>query len=181
MSSHFRWFAALVLMTMFANDALADAGPPCLVGLLRRDNGVQRRPFVDAEYELVIVSDPNVKEAELRVPRRMLIADASTGGSTRTAMVGLALSAAFVGGGLWCLRFRGSKIPKQKLIAAGALGVLLVGSLVFVSIGHAKAQPQVFPRIVQLGDTTVKVQIVEQGDAVQLVVPTELADKIAAR
>jgi hypothetical protein len=156
---------------------------PCLGGWARREIYKPRAPAADQVHDFEIVCDANVKEAELRIPRRMLLADASTGNTTRVALTGLALSAAFVGGGLWCLRFRGPKIPRKKLIGAGALASLLAGSLVLASFANGNAPAPQHPGIppVQLGDIAASVRIVDQGDHVQLIVPVELADKIKAR
>ncbi len=183
MSSSLRWFASLVLLLSATTHVWADA---CFHNpFVRREGPWSVQPAPAPEYDLVIVRDPNVKEAELRIPRQMMIADASTpSGGTRTAMVGLALSAAFVGGGLWCMRFRPREIPKKKLLVGVAVIVVLYAALTLVSYSEANP-PEPQSRIVlpttQLGDIAVNVRIVDQGDAVELVVPPELADRITHR
>jgi hypothetical protein len=142
-------------------------------------------PAESPELDLVILRDSKIEQAELRIPRRLMTAEAPAVNTTRVAMSGLALSAAFVGGGLWCLRFRGSKIPRKQWLGAAALGLLLAGSLAWTSLADANVPPtpwfEGMPRSVMLGEVSVRVQIVETGDQVQLVVPMALADKIAAR
>jgi hypothetical protein len=185
MSSSLRWLASLVLLLSAAPHVWADA---CLHNpFVRRETPWERLRSTtpDPEHDLVIVRDASVKEAELRIPRRMMAADASAPGSaTRTMMVGVALSAAFVGGGLWCLRFRPREIPRKKLLIGAAVIVVLYAGLTLVSFSEANP-PEPPIRIVlptvQLGDIAVNVRIVDQGGAVELALPPELADKIAAR
>ena len=184
MPSSLRWIASLVLLTSATTPVWADAcfHPRQIFVLENRGE----RPYPTApEHDLVIVRDPSVKEAELRIPRRMMVADGSApAGTTRTVMVGLALSAAFVGGGLWCLRFRPREVPRKKL--AIGVAVIVVLYAVLSQVGFSEANPPEPPtRIVlptvQLGDIAVNVRFVDQGDAVELVLPPELADRIAAR
>ena len=161
MPSHFRWLAAALLVLAFATDACADV-VPCMGGWIRRDRPDFRMQHVPLdEYDFEIIRDANVQEAELRIPRRMLAAQTPAADSTRTAMTGLALSVAFVAGGLWCVSFRGSKIPKKKLIGAGGLAALLVASLAFVSFASADVPALPATNIdthrIQLGDVQVQV------------------------
>jgi hypothetical protein len=176
MSSALRSFTVFVLLLILAKPIWADA---CFPRFTRRENYV---PRVEPEYDLVIVRDPDIKEAELRIPRRLLVASASVEGPTHTAMAGLALSAAIVAGGLWCVSFRGRRVPKKKLLVAGALVGLLLAGVVFVNIANADVPPlnQVMG-ITEVGAVPVKVVMVEQGDAVQLFVPPALADRITGR
>jgi hypothetical protein len=185
MSSALRSFAVLVLILASATPLWADG---CFPSFRRRPSQFDYiAPRAEPEYDLVIVRDPEIKEAELRIPRRLLVAAASVEGPTRTAMAGLALSAAVVAGGLWCLRFRGPRVPKNKLLVAGALVVLLLAGVVFVNIANADVlppTPEMLTRIQMaqpIGEIPVNVVIVDAGDRVQLVVPPELADKISAR
>lgn len=185
MSSHFRRLAVVVMLTASASDALADVAP-CLVGWGRRNPRNLSAPPAPEETTLdfEIIRDPNCTQAELRIPRSILIAS-NGGGSTRTALAGLALSAAVVTGGLWCVCFRGDKVPRKKLLGAVALVLLLVGSVVFVSLAEANMPPPSglsrFALPVELAEIDVQVRIVEQGTTIQLVAPPELADKITAR
>ncbi len=183
MATQLRWLAALCVLLQFAEHACADVAP-CLKVWARRDVA-KPPPFADREFDLVILRDPKIEQAELRIPRRLATAEAPAQRTTRVAMAGLALSAAFVGGGLWCLRFRGQKIPRQKWLGAGALVLLLAGSLAWTSFAEADVVPppwfEGMPRTVLLGEISVDVQFVETGDQVQLAVPTAWADKIAAR
>lgn len=82
MSSSLRWFAGPVVLLLFSVQLLTDAGPPCLLMWSRRDSRVPQQPIAVPEYDFVIVSDPNIKEAELRIPRRLLVADASIGATS---------------------------------------------------------------------------------------------------
>ena len=183
MSSSLRWFSSLLLLLIMSTPLWADA---CIGGAFRRRDRSEVKPELkaDPEHDLVILQDPNIKQAELRIPRRLMLAEAPSGVSTRHAMAGLALSVGFVGCGLWCLRFRGKQVPRTKLIVAGVMAVLLLGGLTAGNFVNAKAQPiRPFPvPVVTLADgTPVSVQIVEGGDEVQLIVPPDLADKIMKR
>ncbi len=181
MFSHLRWLAASVVLLAHC----APVGADVCIGLrARREIVGQHLENQARTCDFEIVRDAGITEAELRIPRRLILADASSGGSSRTAMAGLALSAAFVGGGLWCLRFHGSRVPTTKWIGAGLLAVLFAGTLMMGSLADATPPsrgPGLLQTTVKIGEVDVKVQIVEQGDVVQLVVPPELADKIAAR
>jgi hypothetical protein len=182
MSSSLRWLTSLVLVCASATQVWADAGIPfCPLNMFaRRDRPWNQQPRVEPEYDLVIIRDPNAKEAELRIPRKMMVADASPPANTRTAMVGLALSIAIVAFGTWCLRYRPREIPKRKLAFGAAVVALLIAALSVAS--YAEARPQPLPvRLTTIGDIAVTVRMVEQGDRVELVVPPEIADKIAAR
>jgi hypothetical protein len=179
MPSSFRWLASLVLLMLATTQVWADA---CFHVFGRRDPLIfQDRSAPAPEYDLVIVRDPSATEAELRIPRRMMVADAAApASSTRTAIAGLALSAACVAGGLWCLRFRPREIPKKKLLIGFAVIAVLFAVLTLVEFSEANGPEKSIPTI-RLGDIAVNVRIVDQGDAVELVVPAELADKIKAR
>ena|ERR1043165_9082512 len=186
MSACLRWLAGFVLLMIVGSDGWADVAPPCPFNLFVRRDRPAVRPLLDPEYDLVILSDPHVKQAELRVPRRMMRASASADISPRNAMAGLAICTAFVGGGLWCMRYRATELPKKKLLAAGVLLLILLAGL---SLGHfvnadspPQAQPMtVVPLPIQGAEIDVMVQIVDQGNEVQLIVPPALAEKIAAR
>ncbi len=179
MSFLVRRLASFALLLALASPAWADA---CIPGLFRRGQSNQRFNTPDPEHKLVIVSDPDVKQAELRMPRRLMVAEAAAPEvSTRHALAGLALSVGFVGTGLWCLRFRGTRIPRKKLVVAGVMALLLVGGLAVGNIADANAPAPYFAPVIQLGDIAVNVVIVDQGDFVQLVVPPEMFGKISAR
>ena len=96
-------------------------------------------------------------------------------------MAGLALSAAFVGGGMWCLRYRTGQIPKKKLLAIAAVLMLLLGGWTMSGFVEAKSPPSQLPTVVLLDGVEVRVCFVPQGDEVQLVLPPELAAKIDPR
>lgn len=187
MSSPLRWLAAFVLVLSATTPVWADAcfHPRNLfVAAESPWERHERLAPTSPECDFVIVRDPSVKDAELRIPRRLMLADAAAPGSTRTAMVGLALSAACVGGGLWCLRFRPREIPKKKLMIGAALAAVLIVALTLVSFPEANGHEtptRIMVPTVRLGDIAVNVRIVDEGDAMELVVPPELADKIAAR
>jgi hypothetical protein len=148
----------------------------------RRDRPERWRPTApEREYDLVILTDPNIQEAELRVPRRMMLADAG-GVQPRMAMAGLAICAAFVGGGMWCLRYRGERIPKKTVSVVGLAAVLILFGLTLNSYVDAKAQPiRPPPPVTLFENVEVAVRVVEQGDEVQLVLPPELAARIDGR
>lgn len=183
MSSSLRWIASLLLLLIMSTPLWADG---CIGGAFRRRDRSELTPEIkaDPEHDLVILQDPNIKQAELRIPRRLMLAEAPSGVSTRHAMAGLALSVGFVGCGLWCLRFRGKQVPRTKLIVAGGMVVLLLGGLTVGNFANAKMQPFQLPPppVVTLADgTPITVQIVEGGDEVQLMLPPDLADKIMKR
>lgn len=186
MSVYLRCLAVPVLFFLTAAQIWADVAPPCLLGFFRRGQRDQRfpppQPPADPEHELVIVRDPEAKVAELRVPRRLLAAEAAPAVSPRHALAGLAIAVGFVAGGLWCLRFRGATIPRKKLVVAGVMTLLLVGGLTVVSVADANMPPpQYLPPTVELGSVEVTVVMVEEGNALQLVLPPEIADKVRGK
>jgi hypothetical protein len=188
MPSSLRWLASLVLLMSAATHVWADGPVPFCLGRPNRfPNVINTEPKTapERECDLVIVRDASVKDAELRIPQRMMVADTGAPqNGTRTAMAGLALSAACVAGGLWCLRHRPREIPKKKLLIGVAVVALLFVAVTLVSYSEANGQDapaRIVMPTVQLGDIAVNVRIVDQGDAVELVLPPELADRIAAR
>ncbi len=185
MSFWLRSVAVLVVFYFAATQVWADACFHPLGLFVRRERPWDRPVPVDPEYDLVIIRDPSVKEAELRIPRQMMVADAAAPASnTRTAIAGVALSAACVAGGLWCLRYRPREIPKKKLVIGFAVIAVLFVAMTRASFTKANGPEQpnrILVPIVKVGDIAVNVRIVDQGDVVELVVTPELADKIKTR
>ncbi|HZZ81022.1 MAG TPA: hypothetical protein VFE62_21150 [Gemmataceae bacterium] len=183
MSSSLRWLTSLLLVCASATQVWADAGIPfCPLNmLLRRDRPWNhQQPPVEPEYDLVIVRDANAKEAELRIPRKMMVADASAPAPTRTAMIGLALSLSVVALGMWCVRYRPREIPKKKLVFGAAVVAMLIAAFSMVTNADARMRPALLP-LVTIGEFPVTTYVVDQGDQVQLIVPPAIADKIADR
>lgn len=178
--SPLRSFAVLVLLLASATNVWADAAVPplCIFNWFGR----RERPFpppvpMQTEQEFVILRDPKAERAELRIPRRMMVAEGPAPLSTRHAIVGLAISAAIVAGGLWCLRYRPRQLPKKKLAIAATVVVLLILAMAAPSFVDARAQiPHIPPRVV-LDDVEVHIVVVDGGDQVQLVLPPALAEK----
>src|SRR5436190_139957 len=83
----------------------------------------------------------------------------------------------FVGGGLWCMRYRVGQIPKKKVLAAVLVGFVLLSLLPMLDFADATPprRPEL-PRVLKLGEVEVNVTIVEEGNAVELIVPSDLAD-----
>jgi hypothetical protein len=189
MSSHLRRFSVpFVLLSIvsqaFADVALEPAARPCFLGwFTRKERERPPRPLPGVpqpEHELVIVTDPNATQAELRVPRRLMVANAGAV-NPRNAMVGLAISAAFVGGGLWCLRCKVERVPKKTLCVVGGIVLLVMVGMVLNSYVEAKAQMPPQPSVKLFDNVEVTVRVVEQGDEVQLVLPPALAAKFDPR
>ncbi len=188
MSSSLRWLPAPLLVLMVVTELHADVAPPCLFfsGGRRQPRPWEHSEPAKAEHDVVIVRDPEAKIAELKIPRKMMSADASRPVSTRHAMAGLAISMAFVGGGLWCMCYRAGEIPKKKVLAGTVIGVLALGLLSVINVADAtppRRSAELIPvaQVVQLGEVDVNVVIVAEGDVIELVVPPEIADKIVGR
>lgn len=175
MFTHLRWIAGPLLLLLLTSQAFADAAP-CFLAWMR-PNRPWDRHLSEPLRDLTIVSDPDAKQAELRIPRRMMVADAAPAASPRHAVAGLAISLGVVAAGLWGLRYRPRQIPKKALILSGAVGVLLLALLSTNSFVDAKAQPIIMPPVM-LFETPVTVTVVDQGNEVLLVVPPELAKKL---
>src|ERR1051325_2497268 len=104
----------------------------------------------------------------------MMVADASPQVSTRHALAGLALSASFVGGGLWCLRYRGGQIPRKKVLIAVVVGFVLLSLLTTIDFaGATPPRKPPLPQVIRLDEVAGDVVFVEQGAEVELVVPPE--------
>jgi hypothetical protein len=143
------------------------------------------KPAAEKAAPLTIEIDDKAKEPKLVIPRKLLGAWGAPGKQERselnlsplhTAVVGIALTGALVFGGLWLVRSRGR---------FGGRGLaLLVGSLVLLGAGAAAvwAEPVPIPQpkpAPAISFDKTSIEIVEQGDAVKLIVNREHLAKMS--
>jgi hypothetical protein len=135
---------------------------------------------VPSAYDFALVSDPNIPHAVLRFPRSMMRAEAPPSRSARNVMAGLALTAVFLGGGGWCVRLRFAHVSRKKMLAAGAMVLLLVG-LAMGGLVSANAPNPRFLNPLQPATPDVTVEVVDHDDTFQLFVSPEIANSIHQR
>jgi hypothetical protein len=137
--------------------------------------------FGSRDVKLVVEVDDKVKTAKLVIPQGLLTEDkrrSDAGWHLPTIMAGLALTLAFVSGGLWLAR-RG---PARKVAAV----VLVLSLLAFGTAAlyaNAGFKPTPVPKVVTLPADVILsdklvLEVVDKGDAVHLIVnPSMLAKK----
>jgi hypothetical protein len=140
----------------------------------------------------IIRNAPVTMTYQLDVPRPRLIipqkyavidgkkAEAEPAGP-RNLFAGLALSAAFVTGGIWLVR-RGGNAGKAVLVAAILVGIL--GMAIFMSdvFGNEAPPPRIQPTPLEINGNTANlgmdVVIVAEGDRIQLILPKRMLPAI---
>lgn len=149
----------------------------CLMGMLSlglvsstRANRAPVQPPVKKTKGLVVEIKPNLKKAQLIVPKKFLKKDDARGAwlTTPTIATALCLSLAFVSGGLWLVRRGGDA---QKVVAGLLVGVMLMGAggaLVWANGPRPPLQPKLPDNLNVAED--VEVIIVEKGETVRLMV-----------
>jgi hypothetical protein len=198
---------AFTLLVLSAASARADLIPPGgRDGRFPRPVPV---PIPGNVGPLVIEANDNVDEARLLVPRKLLVRrQAALDGDGdkmdalvevegdkpetaaadplrfRTIIAGSALALALACGGLWFVRFRGrsGKAALPMLLATAAL-LGAGGAAVWGDVPPIRRPPQpppfVQPPIAMPAGTRVRVVIVDQGDAVRLIVNRKVLAKAA--
>jgi hypothetical protein len=195
------WFprAALAVMVLTAATTLAFADIP-------NPNSINRASKSDLKVQLQIDTEEKAKEAKLIIPRsvfqQMMAQAEGTGSQTtgatavtrffnmtgaQTIMSGLFLSLAFALGGVWLVRSR-KGAERTARVAALSVALLLAGGIT-MSVVYANAGPPpvarsltskiLIPELQWWGAYgEVKVEIVEKGDNITLVLPKrEITDK----
>lgn len=137
-------------------------------------------PVATHKVKLVVLTGDNLKEAHLRIPQNLLPA-AKTEKSSETSLLGLptviaglALTLAFVSGGLWLAR-RGRGPGRATPAVVLALSLFALGaSVVWADIPrpprHAPEPPIPLPAGIQLSENMVLDILPEKGDTITLVV-----------
>jgi len=132
------------------------------------------------DVKLEVVIDDKAKTARLQIPQGLLTEDkrrSDAGWPLPTIMAGLALTLAFVSGGLWLVR-RG---PARKVAAV----VLFLSLLAFGTAAvyadlivrpRPDPKPLTLPAGLTLSDKMV-LEVVEKGDTVKLVVNSSMLPK----
>ena len=185
--------AALVALMLFATLTLAFADIPNP----DRNNNRNRSSGSDLKTEMRIATDEKVKEARLIIPRaifQQMRAQLDGNGSqtaaattrffnmtgAQTVVSGIFLSLAFAFGGVWLVRSRKGAERTARAVALG-VSLLLIGGIT-AGVAYANAGPPPVARsltskiLIQelqwwgaYGE--VKVEIVEEGNEIQLVLP----------
>ncbi len=189
----FRFLAALLACVSLAGLTFGDVPP-----------NPRPRPPVPAPplppepkvptYPLVIEVSPNVAEAKLVIPRKMLgdlrgelPADQANpitvAGRSRlhTVIAGAALALGLAFSGLWLVR-RGRGSGKTFGIALGAVCLLGVGAAVWADLAPPRPRPgpvQAPMRSPRMNN--VLIEVVEKGDAVKLIVSPDKLSQTMAR
>jgi hypothetical protein len=175
----FRWsLAGLLLLGL----ALAAPGNPIPVPRPRAGPTFRTTP---TEHKLVVEINESVKQPRLLIPKNLLLTDSAPEAprkgaalGTSTLMAGVALTLAFVTGGLWIAR-RG----KGRGIATVAIGlVALAATAGALCANLAPSKPPARPATVHLPaeiklSDRVTVLIVEKGDSIKLVVNKSMLGK----
>lgn len=184
---------ALAALMLLATAALAFADIPSPSNLNNRNAASK----ADLKTSMRIETDEKVKEARLVIPRsifQQMSAQLDGKGSqtasarlrflnmtgTQTALSGLFLSLAFAFGGVWLVRSRRGN-ERATRVAALCLSLLIVGAIT-AGVAYANAGPPpvarsltskiLIPELQWWGAYgEVKVEIVEEGDEIQLVLP----------
>ena len=132
---------------------------------------------VDKEYDFVVFCAIEYSTGGAHSATRWLRAQ-----GTSTATDGRR-SPAFVGGGLWCMRYRAGQIPKKTIGAVVAVLLLLIVAMSAGTFVDANAPPPILPiaKTVLVHGIEVQVRIFEVGEEVQLIVPPAIADKIQGK
>ena len=128
--------------------------------------------------KFIVEIDDNVKEPRLEVPQGLLAAENRRGDAAPRVpifVVGVALTASFVSGGLWLSR-RG----RNRAALVVALGMFaLSGGMLLANAGIPRPRPPVelaLPAGLQL-PAKLTLQVTEKGDAVKLIVPSGMVLK----
>jgi hypothetical protein len=180
---------ALLVLLVTTTLAFADIPNP--------NNSRSKASKGDFKAQLQIETDDKAKEAKLIIPREIFQqmsaqlngGDAGTTGttarffnmtSTQTALSGLFLSMAFAFGGVWLVRAR-KGAERTTRAAALCLSLLIVGGIT-AGVAYANAGPPpvarsltskiLIPELQWWGAYgEVKVEIVDEGNQIQLVLP----------
>jgi hypothetical protein len=168
-----RWtiLAAVAVLLGTVASARADKGP-------RPDPKTIKLGARDVKLEVVV--DDKAKTARLVIPAGLLTDDkrrADAGWPLPTILAGLALTLAFVSGGLWLAR-RG---PARKAAAVVLLLALVAfGTAALTANPVVRPQPEpktiTLPAGITVSDKFV-LEVVEKGDTVRLIVSSSMVAK----
>lgn len=201
----YSWFAisflCLALMIPWGEAHADMAGP--FGGRRPRPRPIPPRPVVVPESaRMNIRRDDKADRCRLKIPRKLLLvanaADASDDKRPQTALTpasmvlpGLALSLALVSGGLWLARFRRPLSRPVAAVGLVAFALLaLTGSSLWADIPPPWLRPvapapekvEVAPVLPELlGSTEVRVQIVNAGDEIELILNRTAATQLARK
>lgn len=190
--------AALAALMLLATTALAFAD------IANPDNRNRNQSNSDLKTQMQIATDDKAKEAKLIIPRSIFQqmraqADGNNSQTTattsrffnmtgaQTAMSGIFLSLAFAFGGVWLVRSR-KGVERTARAVALSVAILLIGGIA-AGVAYANAGPPPVARsltskiLIQelqwwgaYGE--VKVEIVEEGNEIRLVLPRlKITDK----
>ena len=122
-------------------------------------------------------------QARLVIPKKFMVAAGNVEGvpmaqesSGRTLLTGLACSAALVTGGLWFMR-RSGKSSRAFLALFIVCGMLSLSAFVPQLFGNGGRPPRILPKVEIDGKsakTSIDIQIVADGDRIQLFLPSVL-------